>query len=72
MVDVWTFGAPQDGAQTYSDGTTVPHRYQDVLLNGIKVGYVEIHLHERHGRDHDVDTSFGFTGVVYSRPIGGS
>ena len=72
MSDVWTFGDPKDSSETYSDDTEVPHRYQDVLLNGKKVGYIEIHTHRRHGDDGQVDVSFGFTGVVYGPPTGGS
>ena len=71
-MDIWTFGVPKDSSETYSDGTVVPHRYQDVLLNGVKIGYVEIHMHERHGPDQNVDSSFGFTGVIYSKPAGGN
>lgn len=72
MMATWSFGAPKDSVETYSDGTVVPHRYQDVLLDGVKVGYVEIHMHKRSGPDLQVDSSFGFTGVIYSKPVGGS
>ena len=71
-VEVWSFGTPVDSEETYSDGTVVPHRFMDVLLDGVKIGYVEVHLHRRHGPDQLVDTSFGFTGVVYSKPVGGN
>ena len=65
MSDVWSFGTIQDSTETYSDGTVVPHRYQDVLLNGVKVGYVEIHMHKRKGPDGVVDASVGVTSVTY-------
>jgi hypothetical protein len=70
--DVWTFGPHEDEATTYADGTTVPHRHQDVLLNGVKIGYVEIHMHKRRGRDRKTDVSFGITTCVYGPAPGGS
>jgi hypothetical protein len=70
--DVWTFGTSEDDTTTYADGTTVPHRHQDVLLNGVKVGYVEIHMHKRRGRDRKTDVSFGITTCVYGPAPGGS
>jgi hypothetical protein len=70
--DVWTFGPPEDDSTTYADGTTVPHRHQDVLLNGVKIGYVEIHMHRRRGRDRKTDVSFGITTCVYGPAAGGS
>lgn len=65
MVDIWTFGPAKDSTETYSDGTSVPHRFQDVYLNGMKIGYVEIHMHKRRGTDATTDVSFGITNVVY-------
>ncbi len=70
--DVWTFGPPEDDTTTYADGTTVPHRHQDVLLNGVKIGYVEVHMHKRRGRDRKTDVSFGITTCVYGPALGGS
>lgn len=66
------FGEPEDHSETYSDGTVVPHRYQDVLLDGVKIGYTEIHMHKRRGRDGQFDISFGLTNVVYGPVHGGS
>lgn len=71
MADVWEFGEERRDDSNYSDGTIVPHLEVDVLLNGKKVGLVEVHMHKRRGRDGLTDTSFGFTGVVYSTPQGG-
>lgn len=71
MPDVWSFGAIKDDTETYADGTIVPHRYQAVLLNGKEVGYVEIHMHKRKGRDGIVDASFGITNVIYGPVTGG-
>lgn len=68
----WSFGPAVDSSETYADGTVVPHRYQDLLLDGAKVGYVEIHTHKRAGSDKIPDASFGFTGVIYGVPAGGS
>jgi hypothetical protein len=70
--DIWTFGPPEDDNTTYADGTTVPHRHQAVLLNGVKIGYVEIHMHKRRGRDRKTDVSFGITTCVYGPAPGGS
>ncbi len=70
--DVWTFGPPEDNSSDYTDGTVVPHRHQDVLLNGVKVGYVEVHMHKRRGRDGRTDVSFGTTTCVYGPAPGGS
>lgn len=70
--NVWTFGAPVDGETTYADGTVVPHRHQDVLLNGKKVGYIEIHMHKRKGRDGYPDYSAGITAAVFGPLPGGN
>ena len=66
------FGTPHDDTEDYSDGTVVPHRYQDVLLDGKKVGYVVIHMHRRRGSDGKFDISFGITNVVYGPVPGGN
>lgn len=72
LMPAWTFGPPRDSTETVGDGTTLPGRYQDVLLDGVKVGYVEIHMHRRSGPDKLTDVSFGFTGVAYGPTDGGS
>ena len=72
MADRWEFYPPEDDFEEYADGTQVPPRYQDVVRNGVKVGYVEIHVHKRKGRDGLTDVSFGFTGVVYGPAPGGN
>lgn len=71
-MDVWTFGEPHDDTTSYADGTVVPHRHQDVLLNGKVVGEIEIHMHKRKGRDRITDVSFGITTIVYGPVSGGS
>lgn len=72
MADVWEFGPPEDDNSAYADGTVVPHRLQKVLFNGLEVGYAEVHMHKRRGRDGRVDVSFGFTGVMYGPAPGGN
>lgn len=72
MADMWTFGPPKDDSETYSDGTEVPHRYQAVFLNGVEVGYIEIHMHRRRGDDKVTDVSFGITACTYGPAPGGS
>lgn len=74
MADLWEFRNVElepDHA-TYADGTVVPGLDADLYLNGVKVGYVNVHMHKRRGRDGRTDTSFGFTGVIYSPPTGGN
>lgn len=43
---------------------TLPHAELPLLLNGVKVGYAEVHLHAAWAPDGVPDTSFGFTGRV--------
>lgn len=71
MADVWSFGPAKDNITTYSDGTTVPHRAQKVLLNDVVIGEIEIHTHKRKGPDGITDASFGITTVVYGPAPGG-
>lgn len=71
MANVWTFGPPKDGTQTYGNGDQVPHRGWMVWLNGVAVGEVEVHMHKRYGPDGQLDVSFGITTIVYSEPAGG-
>jgi len=66
MTNSWKFGVPFDDFQTYSDGTSIPHRMQKVFLNDVEVGEIEIHMHRRLGKDKTVDVSFGITTVVYN------
>jgi hypothetical protein len=72
MVDVWTFGPIRDSAEHYADGTTVPHRAWQVLLNGTAIGELELHCHRRRGPDGRIDVSYGLTAVTYGPPPGGS
>ncbi len=72
MSNTWTFSPAQDDAQTYSDGTVVPHRAQKVLLDGKPIGEVEIHMHKRKGKDGIEDVSFGITTIVYGPVPGGT
>ena len=71
MADMWRFGAAKDSAETYADGTTVPHRVQLVLLNEVVIGEIEIHCHRRRGTDGKVDVSYGLTCITYGPPPGG-
>ena len=71
MADTWEFGPSKDSTQAYGDGTVVPHRRFDVLLNGVPVGELELHCHRRHGPDGDADVSYGLTAIVYGPPRGG-
>ncbi len=43
--DVIEFRPGPVSAQTYSDGTSMPHLEIDVYRNGVKCGYVEVHAH---------------------------
>lgn len=70
--DVFSFGAPKDDAHTYADGTVVPSRMQHLFLNGVRIGYIEIHMHRRRGRDGRIDVSYGITTVVFGPAPGGS
>jgi len=72
MADVWEFREATDDTTLYSDGTSVPHRRQVVLLNGTPVGEIEIHMHKRAGRDKVTDVSFGITAIVYGPAPGGN
>lgn len=66
------FGSPRSGFNTRSVETkqggtllwTVPHGEFPLSLNGINVGYVEVHLHTAWAPDGVPDVSFGFTGRV--------
>lgn len=71
-MDRWTFGPAKEGKTVYADGTEVPHRSFQVLLNGVAVGEVDVHMHKRRGRDGVTDVSFGATHVVFGPPQGGS
>lgn len=71
MADQWTFGPARDSVTTYADGTVVPHRTWQLFLNGVLVGEIDTHMHRRRGGDGKLDTSFGFTSIVYSPPAGG-
>ena len=69
--NVWSFGPAKRHQQVYKNGDEVPHLKVKLKLNGVEVGYVEIHTHKRYGRDRKADVSFGFTGVVYGPTPGG-
>lgn len=56
----YTFGKAKDHHQAYKSGVEVPHRYQDIYLNGKKVGHIEIHLHK-----NKQGVSCGITTVVF-------
>ena len=69
MADTWEFTNVQTDETVYADGTRVPHLDADVVLNGAKVGRVNIHMHKHRGSDKVTDASFGFTGVIFG-PLG--
>ncbi len=48
---------------------TLPHAELPLLLNGIPVGYVEVHMHAAWAPDGVPDTSFGFTGRVNTEEL---
>lgn len=57
----YTFGKPKDKVEKYpKTNIEVPHRYQDILLDGKEIGYLEIHLHR-----NKKGVSVGITSVVY-------
>ncbi len=72
-VDQYRFGVPKDTAQTYSDGTVVPHRFQAIERmrpDGTweAVGYIEIHLHRvKKEADDLIDISVGTTVRINQR-----
>lgn len=69
MAAVWEFTNLTFDQSVYSDGTIVPHLDADVILDGQKVGRINVHLHKHLGRDKIPDVSFGFTGMVDSKAI---
>ncbi len=67
MSDIYRFGAAKDSTESYADGTSVPHRLQDVERQHPDgtwevVGYMEIHIHKvTRGLTDVEDISFGLT-----------
>lgn len=59
-MDTWLFGPPIDRIER-----TMPSRRQQLLLNGIPVGEIEVHAHRRKGKDHVTDLSWGVTAITY-------
>lgn len=66
MAETWEFTAVTPGETVYADGTRVPELAADVMLDGAKVGRINVHLHRHRGRDGLTDTSFGATFVAFS------
>jgi len=60
MADVWSFGGGVDKVER-----GMPSRRQQLLLNGVAVGGIEVHAHKRKGRDRVVDLSWGVTAITY-------
>lgn len=66
------FGPAQKGFDTRTITTkqgetlswTIPHCEIPLLLNGVSVGYAEVHLHAAWAPDGVPDLSFGFTGRI--------
>lgn len=61
MADEWEFRNLTQRVSTYSDGTTVPHVDVDVYYNGMKVGYVNLHMHKVKVAIGEIDHSVGVT-----------
>lgn len=62
-----TRGAKQQQRETAQGDTllwTIPHCEIPLMLNGVPIGYCEVHLHAAWAPDGVPDTSFGFTGRV--------
>jgi len=57
---VWTFGAARDKVER-----GMPSRRQQLMLNGVAVGEIEVHAHKRKGKDRIVDLSWGVTAITY-------
>lgn len=57
----YTFGTPKTRAQTYKDGTIVPHLELAIYANGAEWGYIEVHLHRVKVEDREIDISVGTT-----------
>lgn len=57
---VWKFG-PGEDAQVYG----MPSRRQQLFLNGVAVGEIEVHAHRRAGTDKIEDLSWGVTAITY-------
>ncbi len=72
MADLWQFGEPEHHETKYADGTIVPHYEIPVFVDGREIGYLEVHMHKRYGRDKRRDVSFGVTAVVYGPVEGGN
>lgn len=68
----FSFGPVKDSTTTYASGNAVPNRSWKVLLDGKVIGEIDVHMHIRRGPDGQIDTSFGFTPVVYGPAPGGS
>lgn len=56
----WMFGPPVDVIER-----GMPSRRQQLLLNGVAVGEIEVHAHKRKGKDGIVDLSWGVTAITY-------
>ncbi len=63
-MNVWDFEPTEVDHKTYADGTVVPGLHVWVTLNGVRVGFVEVHMHKnKHG------PSFGATSMIYKDRI---
>ena len=61
MADQWEFRRIRQSVSTYRDGTTVPHVDLDIYFNGVKVGYVNLHMHKVKVAPGEIDHSVGVT-----------
>lgn len=73
----FTFGEPHGYSDHRSVQTrqgseiqwNIPHAELPLLCNGVKVGYVEVHMHAAWAPDGVPDTSFGFTGRINTEEL---
>jgi hypothetical protein len=58
--NLWAFGPPID-----APNWSLPSRRQHLLYNGVPVGEIEVHCHQRRGADGITDLSWGVTAITY-------
>lgn len=61
MPNLWEFRNYKQDVATYGDGTTVPRLDVDVYFNDVKVGYVNLHIHNVKVAAGEIDHSVGVT-----------
>lgn len=61
MANRWEFRRVRQKESSYRDGTIVPHLDLDVIFNGTKVGYINLHMHKVKVDRGEFDHSVGIT-----------